>query len=122
MSTKFQIRICSLWLNQFHNQFHNQYLSQLLNLKLSQFRSQSLNLQLSQFRSQLPNRFRNQHPAFAGTFQALPAERGVHLVWTSGEQRAELQTELSTGATVLRWTAADGDHETRDLVGAPPVV
>ncbi|MCG2798495.1 MAG: sucrose phosphorylase, partial [Cellulomonas sp.] len=67
-------------------------------------------------------RFRNQHPAFGGTFQALPAERGVHLVWTSGDSRVELETELSTGAGVLRWTAADGVHETRDLVGAPPVV
>lgn len=67
-------------------------------------------------------RFRNAHPAFGGTFEVLPAERGLRLVWTLGDQRAELVTELDTGASTLRWTAADGVHETRDLVVDPPVV
>ena len=40
-------------------------------------------------------KFRNEHPAFDGTFEMFPSrETEIHIIRTSGEHRAELFVDL----------------------------
>lgn len=77
-------------------------------------------------------RFRNELPAFDGTFDwSADGDRSVTMAWMAedGGSRATLTFEPSRGLgadnaasiVTLRWTDAAGDHETDDLIANPPV-
>ncbi len=53
-------------------------------------------------------RFRNSHPAFAGTFEISASGAHLHAAWTNGDHAAHLIAHLDTGQGLLRWTAPTG--------------
>ncbi|MEP6798655.1 MAG: sucrose phosphorylase [Lapillicoccus sp.] len=57
-------------------------------------------------------RFRNTHPAFDGVVEY--GGGGSHLVmtWRFGDELAELETDLTSSATLVRWTADGHTRET----------
>ena len=47
-------------------------------------------------------RFRNSHPAFAGTFHLLPCgDNAIHIEWRHRECRARLEVDLATASAVI---------------------
>jgi len=53
-------------------------------------------------------RFRNTHPAFAGTFAASGEGHRLVLSWREGEHLAELDADLRTASALFRVSRADG--------------
>lgn len=54
-------------------------------------------------------RFRNEHPAFDGTFEVLESEdTRLCLAWQNGAARAELEVDLTAPSSLIRWTDGDG--------------
>jgi sucrose 6(F)-phosphate phosphorylase len=55
-------------------------------------------------------RFRNEYPAFDGTFQVLPGStREVRLRWQKGEQQCTLVVDLNTYRSVIQFSDGDGE-------------
>ena len=62
-------------------------------------------------------RFRNAHPAFAGSCTVGGDGSRVTLTWTAGAQKAALDADFATGRATLAWTGVDGEAQTcRDLL------
>lgn len=67
-------------------------------------------------------RFRADCPAFAGEFTGgLTAEDGIVARWSGDAGWVELSADLHRGSARIRWDAGAGEHETTDLLHAPPV-
>ncbi len=56
-------------------------------------------------------RFRNTHPAFAGTFQISASGAHLEAVWTHRDHLAHLDAYTDSGEGLLRWTTPDGERE-----------
>jgi len=65
-------------------------------------------------------RFRNTHPAFAGTCAVGGHGDTVSLTWTDGAETASLSVAFGSGRTTLTWTGPDGELRTcENLVEFP---
>ncbi|MGL5809627.1 MAG: sucrose phosphorylase [Nocardioides sp.] len=49
-------------------------------------------------------RFRNTHPAFDGEFSSAGGDDRLVMVWAAGDDRAELEVDLTTRRATVRWT------------------
>mgnify|MGYP006276706255 CR=1 FL=1 len=69
-------------------------------------------------------RFRNAHPAFDGTctIEHSHGPYAMWLEWVNGDDRARLEVNLQTGATMLTWMGEHGMGRTEDLLTNPPVL
>jgi sucrose phosphorylase len=56
-------------------------------------------------------RFRNGHPAFAGSFEISASGAHLQAAWTHGDQAAYLIGRLDSGEGLLRWTTRTGYRE-----------
>ena len=65
-------------------------------------------------------RFRNTHPAFAGTFAASGERHRLVLSWRAGEHLAELDADLRTASALFRVSDADGTVSTISSYTALP--
>lgn len=55
-------------------------------------------------------RFRNEHPAFNGTFTALDSPDGqVNLAWRQADRACRLEVDLDTGQTMILYTGEQGE-------------
>lgn len=68
-------------------------------------------------------RFRNAHPAFAGTCTAgggADGDRELTLVWRHGAETARLRVDVTTSGCRLEWTEHGTVRRTDDLLARPP--
>ena len=64
-------------------------------------------------------RLRNRLAAFEGDCEVHAVGAGIRVVRWSGDSRAILDVDLSSGAASIAWTDPGGDGEIRDLLSGP---